>query len=434
VDRGRGRPLRARLIERFGRLRSFTGLWRNPDFLKLWSGRTVSNLGTQVMQMALPLAAVLVLGATPLQMGVLRAVAATPDFLFGFVAGAWVDRGRRRPLMIGTDVCQAIVVGSIPVAALLGALHLPQLYVVAFMGGALALVFDVSSQSYIPALLGSEDLVEGNSKLAASSSLSSLLGPALGGSLVQLLTAPVAITLNSLSFLVSAVSVLTIGAPEPPPASTTRPGFMAFWRSIGQGLRFMLENRVLLALAVAAGLFNLFDGVIFAVYILYATRQLGIPPVLLGVIIAAGGVGGLLGAVAAGSVSRRMTAGGALLGALLIATAGEALIALASGPVAFAAGVLLTAEILVALGATLFSINYLTLRQLVTPAELQGRIHATNRTIITGLVPVGALAGGIIAQLLGLRAPLIIGAAGTLLAAVLLFASPVRSWRSSAQP
>lgn len=413
----------------------FTGLWRRPDFLKLWSGRTVSTLGSQIMQVALPLAAVLVLHASPFQMGVLRAVAAVPDFLFGFPAGAWVDRVRRRPLMIGTDLCQAVVVGSVPVAALLGLLHLEQLYVVAFLSGALTLVFDIASQSYVPTLLGSEDLVEGNSKLAASNSLSSLLGPAVGGSLVQLVTAPITITLNSISFLFSALMLATIGGTEPAARTAgTGSGFAAFWQSIGQGLRFMVENRVLLALSAAAGLFNLFDGMIFAVYILYASRELAIPPALLGVIIAAGGVGGLLGAFVAGWVSRRLTAGRALLAALVVATVGEALIAFASGPLGLTASLLLAAEVLVGLGAAVFSINYLTLRQLLTPVELQGRVHATNRTIITGLVPVGALVGGVLGQLLGLRAPLIVGAAGTLLAAVLLFASPLRTWRAPGQP
>jgi len=173
---------------------------------------------------------------------------------------------------------------------------------------------------------------------------------------------------------------------------------------------------------------------IFAVYILYASRELAIPPALLGVIIAAGGVGGLLGAFVAGWVSRRLTAGRALLAALVVATVGEALIAFASGPLGLTASLLLAAEVLVGLGAAVFSINYLTLRQLLTPVELQGRVHATNRTIITGLVPVGALVGGVLGQLLGLRAPLIVGAAGTLLAAVLLFASPLRTWRAPGQP
>jgi len=411
----------------------FTGLWRRPDFLRLWGGRTVSNLGTQIMQVALPLAAVLVLHATPFQMGVLRAVAAVPDFLFGFAAGAWVDRVRRRPLMIGTDLCQAVVVGSIPVAALAGVLHLEQLYVVAFVSGGLALVFDIASQSYVPALLGPEDLVDGNSKLAASGSLSGLLGPAVGGSLVQLLTAPITISLNAVSFLFSAVTLATIRAPEPAAtASGARAGLGSFWRSIGEGLRFMLDNRILLVLSAAAGLFNLFDGMIFAVYILYANQQLAIPPAVLGVIIAAGGIGGLLGAFVAGLVARRLSAGRAMLAALVVATAGEALIAFASGPVAVTASLLLSAEILVGLGASVFSINYLTLRQVLTPAELQGRIHAANRTLVTGLVPVGALAGGLIGQALGLRAPLIAGAAGTLLVGVLLFASPLRTWKPPA--
>ena len=204
------------------------------------------------------------------------------------------------------------------------------------------------------------------------------------------------------------------------------------WASIGEGLRFVVEDRVLLALAASAGLFNLFDGVIFAVYILYATRQLAIPPALLGAIIAGGGAGGLLGALLVGRVVRRLGAGRALLGGLLLATAGELLIALASGPVGLAAGLLLAAEVIVGLGAAAYGISSLTLRQLVTPAAMQGRVHAVNRTITTGLGPLGALAGGALGQAMGLRAPLIVGALGTLLAAALLLASPVRSARLSA--
>lgn len=406
-------------------------LRRDSAFLKLWSARTVSGLGTQVMQVALPLTGVLVLRATPFQMGALRAIAATPDFVLGFVAGAWVDRVRRRPLLIGTDLCQALVVGSIPIAAVLGVLQLEQLYVVAFLSGALALVFDVASQAYVPALLAPDDLGDGNSKLAASSSLSSLLGPALGGSLVQILSGPLAITVNSASFLLSALALGTIGAPEPTNGSAdARPGTLALWRSVGQGLRFMLDNRVLVALAGSAGLFNLFDGIIFAVYILYATRELAIPPALLGVIIAAGGAGSLGGALLARRLAQALTPGRVLFGALVVATVGELLIALASGPVGFAASLLLVAEVLVGLGAAVFSINYLTLRQLLTPASMQGRVHATSRTIMSGLGPLGALLGGVVGEALGLRIPLIVGAVGTLLAAAVLLASPVRSWRS----
>jgi len=405
-----------------------TGLWRNPGFLTLWGGRTVSTLGSQVTQVALPLTAVLVLQATPLQMGVLRAVAATPDVALGFVAGAWVDRVRRRPLLVGTELCQALVVGSVPIAALLGALHLQQLYVVAPVSAALALTFDVAAQAYVPALVGDDDLAEGNSRLAISGSLSRLIGPALGGGLVQLLTAPLAIAADSLSFLLSAVALGSIRAEEPAAESpSARPGALELWTSVARGLRFVVENRTVLALAGSAGLFNLFDGVVFAVYILFATRQLAIPPAVLGTIIAAGGAGGLLGAVAAGRAARHLGTGRALLGAMLVATAGELLIAFAGGPVGLAAALLLVAEVLVGLGAAVFGVNYLTLRQLVTPAPMQGRVHATSRAIVSGLGPLGALAGGVLGQAAGLRAPLIVGALGTLSAAALLLASPVRS-------
>lgn len=411
--------------------RTPAGLWRNTGFVALWGGRTVSTLGSQVTQIALPLTAVLVLAATPLQMGILRAVAATPDFALGFVAGAWVDRVRRRRLLIGTDLCQAVVVGSVPVAALLGVLGLPQLYVVAFLAGALALTFDVAAQAYLPTLVGRDDIAEGNGRLAVGSSLGSLLGPTLGGSLVQLLTAPIAIAVDSVSFVLSALALTCIRRPEPAPEPRAGGSTLRDLRaSIGAGLRFMLDHRVLLALAGSAGLFNLFDGVVFAVYILYATRVLLVPPALLGVVIAAGGAGGLVGALLSGRLAGWLNPGRAAWAALLVAAAGELLIAFAAGPVAVAAGLLLVAELLVGLGAVTFGTSYLTLRQLVTPAPLQGRVHATSRAILSGLGPLGALLGGLIGQALGLRAPLIVGALGTLLAAAVLLASPVRSWRA----
>lgn len=405
-----------------------SGLWRNPRFLSLWAGRAVSDLGSQVMQIALPLTGVLVLHATPFQMGLMRAVGSAPDFLLGFVAGAWVDRSRRRPLLIAMDVSQAIVVGSVPAAALLGVLRLEQLYVVAFVSAALALVFDVAAQSHVPALVGENDLIDANSKLGITSSLSGLVGPTLGGALVQVLTAPLAISLNGVSFLLSAVAMTGASASTRPAGDPFR--LSSLGQSIGDGLRFIAGNRLLLALAVSAGLFNFFDGIIFAVYVLYATRSLAIPPAVLGAIVAAGGAGGLLGAVLAGRLARRQGPGPALLAALLVATAGELFIAFAAGPVLVAAGVLLVAEVLVGLGAAMFSINFLTLRQSVTPESLQGRVHATSRTLITGLGPVGALLGGVIGQTLGLRAPMIVGALGTLVAAAVLFCSPVRSRRS----
>jgi MFS family permease len=334
--------------------------------------------------------------------------------------------------MIGADVAQVVVLGSVPAAAAFGMLRLEQLYAVAFMSALLALVFDVASQSYLPTLVSEDQVVEANSKLAATASAGSLLGPTLGGALVQLLTAPIAIAVDAASFAVSAVSAIAISAREP--ARVAGPGdrgLGSFLASVVEGVRLIAGSPLLRALSGSAGLFNLFDGVIFAVYVLYATRQLAIPPAVLGAIFAASGAGGLIGALLAGRVARRLGLGRALLAALLVATAGELLIALAAGPVPVAAALLLAAELIVGFGAATFGVNHVSLRQLVTPASMQGRVHAANRMLGNGLGPLGALAGGILGQAAGLRAPLVVGALGTLVAALWLLASPVRSWRTT---
>lgn len=384
-------------------------------------------------RVALPLAAV-GLSATPVQMGMLRAASSAPDFLLGLVVGAWVDRTPKRGLLVATGLTRALLLATIPAAAALHLLRLEHLFAVALLAGALALTADVAQRAYLPQLVDPDDIVGANSKLTASGAGASLAGPAAGGALSALLTAPVALGVDSASLVAAAAGLWTIRSDES--VVVADPGgrwsFRGLATSMTEGLRFMVADPLLRALAASAGLFNLFDGVIFAVYVLYATRTLGVTQVSLGLIFAAGGAGLLAGAMLAGRVIRRLGLGLALVIAVLVAIAGEVIIPFAMGPPAVAAAMLAAAEVTVGAGAAVFGINNVSLRQTVTPAALQGRVHAASRVVDSGLYPAGALLGGLVGQLWNMRAALFIGALGTTMAAVVILASPVRRYGSSA--
>jgi MFS family permease len=402
------------------------GLWKHPSFVKLWAGQSVSLFGSQITLVALPLTAVLVLGASPVQMGLLRAAATTPGFVFGLLAGAWVDRVRRRPVMIGADLGRALILASVPLAASLGALHLEQLYAVAFLAALLGLGFDTASRAYLPSLVSPGELVEGNSKLAVSGSAAEMAGPALAGVVVQVLTAPLAIVLDAVSYIVSAVSLAAIRTPE---SSSSDPDETGIWASIGQGLRFIVNHREIRAVMGSASIFNLFDAVMFSIYVLYVVRELGITPAALGLIFAIGGGGGLLGALLAQRVAGRFGAGPALTGALVLAVAGDTLIPLAGGPTIIRIGMLAMAEFVVRFGATVYWVNITSILQLLTPTRLQGRVHAADAVLGNGLGPLGALIGGLIGEMLGLRSAVVLGVLGTFLALPWIVFTSVRTWQ-----
>ena len=260
----------------------FAGLWRHADFVKLWTGQTISLFGSQITFLALPLTAVLVLEASPAQMGFLTAAGAIPSLLVGLFVGVWVDRYRRRPILIAADLGRAALLFAIPVAAILGMLRIEHLYVVAFLVGTLELFFDVAHRSFLPSLVKREQLVEGNSKLEMSRSIAMILGPGVAGGLVQLVTAPIAIAVDAISFLISALFLGWIRAPEPAPKPSDQRENI--WRELGEGLRLVSGNRLLRAIAGCMGIVGLFNSVLEAVFVLYVTRELGIEPGLLGLV------------------------------------------------------------------------------------------------------------------------------------------------------
>ena len=409
----------------------FTGLWRHADFMRLWAGQTISVFGSMIGGTAMSFTAILVLHATPFQMGLLAAARLVPAFLTGLIAGAWVDRLRRRPILLWADLGRAAVLATIPLAAALQLLRIEQLYVVAFLVSILTLFFDVAYRSYLPSLVRREDLIEGNSKLSASAAVSEVSGFGVAGWLVQIFTAPIAILIDAISFVFSAVFVGLIRTAEPAVPAADR---QSMRHEIAEGLREVLRNPLLRATAVCTVILDLSGGVYGTLVVLYMSRGLGFEPGILGMIWAVGGISSFLGAVAAARTTRRFGIGPAMVVGLLLMGISQLFIPLAEGATLVAA-LLLIAQQLTGDGAfTIYEINQVSLSQSVAPERLLGRVNASMQFIGLGATFVGSLLGGVLGETIGVRTTLVLGACGTLLAALWLVLSPVRALKVAPAP
>lgn len=399
------------------------GVWRNPDFLKLWTGETISLIGSHITLLALPLTAVLSLQATPSQMGILGAARFAPFLLMTLLAGVWVDHHRRRTILIAANLGRAVLMGLIPLLAVQGQLRMEYLYGIVFLVGVFTVFFDLAYQSYLPSLVERGQLVEANSKLQASASAAEIGGPGLAGILVELFAAPLAILLDALSFLVSSIALGLIDKPEPAPTLYEhRQGIL---REIREGIRVTFGNPYLRAISGEAATFNMFWQVIEAVFVLYATRELGMGPGLLGFIIATGSIGALLGSLLAGYVAERLGTGPAIIGAMTLACLAPVFIPLATGSSVTVLLFLILAHLLGGVGVAISNVHVVSLRQTITPDRLLGRMNASYRLVIYGTLPLGALLGGILGETIGLRPTLAFGALGLLSAVLWVLFSPV---------
>lgn len=401
----------------------FGGLWRHPDFVRLWAGQTVSHFGSFIGWVALQFTAVLWLHASPLQVSVLTLCQLVPGFLGGVVAGVWVDRRRRRPILIVADIGRALALATIPLAALFDALRIEQLYAVTVVTSALSIFFDVAYEAYLPSLLRREQLVEGNSRLAASASVAELGGFTLGGWLVQLLGGPVAILADALSFVWSAWWVGRIHAAEPAPVAPRE--HRSFWREAGEGARVVGRSPVLRALAGANVIVQCSNRIVGTVILLYLTREVGFGPGALGGIFAVGGLTSLAGAMLAGRSRRRGGLGPAMTVALAGCGAGVLFIGLARSVSAAGIAFLVLNQVLTDPSWAFYTVNQVSLRQAVTPGRLQGRMNASMRILDFGAMLLGTLGAGVLGQAVGLRVTLWVAASGMFAAAVWLWASPV---------
>ncbi len=290
---------------------ALTGLWSHPEFLKLWAGQTVSLFGSEVTLLALPLTAALVLGASPAQVGLLKAAEQLPYLLIGLFAGVIADRLKRKPILLVADLGRGALLLSVPAAAFLNVLSLQHLYVVAFLTGILTVFFNVAYQAYLPGLVDRSRLSEGNTKLETSRSAAEVAGVSLGGFLIQVATAPVGILIDAVTFLVSGVSLCLIQTKEPAPApKTTRP---AMWREIREGMSVAFGHRLLRPLVTCSAAMNLCYQALFAAFVLYVTEVLRLEPAFLGFILAAGSGAGILGAAIAGRLAERFGIGRAIV-------------------------------------------------------------------------------------------------------------------------
>lgn len=404
------------------------GLWRNDAFLRVWSAATISVFGSFVTRIALPFVAILVLKAGPIEIAVLRSLDLVAALLFGFVAGAWVDRLRRRPVLIWADLGRAVLLGSIPVAALGGWLTLPQVFLVSALAAVLTTFFDIADRAYLPTVVGRGDLVKANGALAATTSAVEFVAFGAAGFLVSLLTAPIAIAIDALSFVISALLLGSIRRPEPPPpaAADREP----VTHEIREGLRLVTHDPVLRGLAWGTMGLAAMWGVFGATWLLFVTDELGLDPATVGVVAALGGFGSLLGALLAERATRRFGVGQVVVLSLLAAALGNLLIPLApSGLPMVAVACLIGQQLIGDTAVTVFDVTEVSVRQARVGDRQLGRVNATVRVAMVLAQLGGTLLGGLLAEVIGLRGASFLAPVGALLGAWALFASPVRQLR-----
>ena len=412
-------------------------LWRHADFLKLWSAQSISVFGSQVSALAIPFVAALVLHVEAFRFALLGTIEFLPFILFTLPAGAWVDRLRRRPILIIGDLGRAIALATIPLAYALGVLTIWQLYVVGFVTGTLTVFFDVANQSYLPSIVERDRLVEGNSKLQSSQSAAQIAGPGIAGYLVGVVTAPFAILVDSLSFVLSAFFVFLIRRPEPPvvhPLDESGKPRGSIFREVREGLGFVLRNPALRAISAGTATSNLSGSIGFAIYLLYAVdpRELHLTPQQVGVVFAIGNVGALVGAAVANRLRAWIGLGPAIIGSLFIGCLNPFLIAIAPrrNPIPF----LIASGLAGGFAQMAYNINQVSYRQAICPPRMQGRMNATVRFIVWGTIPIGSTIGGILGQTVGLHRTIWIGAILSLVPALFPLWSPVRNVRVMPAP
>ncbi|MFF5205064.1 MFS transporter [Streptosporangium sp. NPDC000396] len=401
-------------------------LWRHRDFMLLWSGQSISMSGTELSALAIPFVALTTLSASPLEISLLTTAGYLPHLIASLPVGAMVDRRRRRPLLVWCNLCQALVLGSIPLTAAAGALALPQLYGVAMTAALLAVVFDTAYQSYLPSLLHGDQLVEGHGKLGMSMSLATVAGQSGAGALITLIGAARAVTVDAVSYLVSAATLLLIRTPEQPPSP--RPAGSRLRTEIAQGLRYVFRGPLMRPVVVANALVSAAIGGVWSLWIVYVYRELHWSAAETGVCMALSAAGGIAG----GLLTTRLTQRLGLPLLLLLSVSGYAfdlIPTLLAGP-GIAGYVLVTIGHSVAIAIqTIYIAANRSFRQLICPPELMGRMNATSRWLALGSKPLFAALFGLLATWLGVRAALAAGAAIFTLPTFVLLASPLRSIR-----
>ncbi|HET9614914.1 MAG TPA: MFS transporter [Candidatus Limnocylindrales bacterium] len=432
-------------------------LFRHPNFLRLWTAATVSLFGTSVTQIAIPFIAAVLLNASAGEVGLLTTIDFLPFLLFTLPAGVWVDRFPKKRILVFGDLGRAVMLSTIPIAYALGSLTIWQLYVVGFVNGVMTVFFDVADQSYLPTILERDELVEGNSKLQLSTSAAQILGQPVGGGAVALLSAPIAITIDAASYLVSATLILSIrerlrsviggeprvaageaaGTPSAEAAveaerRTSREagdgadeGRVGMRQQIVDGLRYITRHEYLGNIAATTATSNLFSNIGFAIFPVYAYNVLRLTPAAVGTIGGLGGAGILLGALVASRVQKRLGVGRTIIVTAALFGPISLLLPLSTPETAFF--LLGAAFFLSSVTNVLYNVSQVSLRQAITPEHFLGRMNATMRFLVWGTIPIGSLIGAGLAELVGVRATIWVSSILSLFAFLPVLLSSVRS-------
>jgi MFS family permease len=414
-------------------LRRPTGaLWSHPDFIKLWTGQSISELGSQVSQLAIPWLAAVDLHASPLAFSLLGVLGFLPFILFALPAGVWVDRLRRRQILIVGDSARAVLLLLIPVLWFAGVLEIWHLLILEFLIGIFTVFFDVAYQSYLPALIEREDLVDGNSKLQVTVGIAQVGGPSLAGGLIGAITAPYAILVDSMSFVISSVFMIRMRHRENLPRQDTNEPRPRMWPQVKEGLAWVVGHRNLRAIAGCTGTSNFCSSLMFAIVILYMVRVLHLSAFEAGAVFAVGSAGSIVGALFANRLGLKLGLGTAIVFTAVIFSFGGLAYPLA--PKSFPLPALMAGQLLFGFSAIAYNILQVSYRQAITPERLQGRMNAAMRWIVWGTIPLGTLAGGAIAQATSLHTALWVGALLGTPTFLWVLLSPLRSIREIPQP
>ena len=398
------------------------GLWRHRDFMSLWGAETISQFGSQVTFLALPLVAIIVLEESAFNVAALTSVQFLPFLLFTLPAGVWVDRLRRKPILVAGDLGRAVALLSVPLAYWFGTLTIWHLFLVAFVHGICTVFFDVAYQSYLPALVGREQVVDGNAKLEISRAAANIGGPGMAGGLVAALTAPVAVFVDAISFLVSAILLGGIRKQEEAPARAER---RSVRHELVEGLRYVFGHPYQRTMVAMTALSNFFGQVVFSILLVYAVRELDLTAATIGIVLAIGNLGTLASALTARRIGEALGVGRTILLASCLFGPGTLLIAFA--PQDNAIPFILASMIVIGFGGILYNVTAISLIQAITPDRILGRANASRRFVVWGVVPLGGFTGGALASTIGLRETMVVGAVGGLLTIVPILVSPLRS-------
>lgn len=401
-------------------------LWRHGDFVRYWISQTASRSGVQVAELVLPLTAILLVDASPTELGLVNALAFTPYLLLTLLAGVWIDRSRKRGLLVLAEIGRVAVLAVIPVIAFVGEVELWHLYLVAFLMGVCAVLFDVSGAAYLPSLVGRDHLLDGNSKLQATIVVTNSGGPALGGLLVHFIAPPAVLAMSAVSSVVSLAALSGIKRREDPPEPRERRTF----REIGQSLKFIARDRYLRFLTARSGVNNLFFMARNTVLPLFVLETLGLGSTALGVVLGVGAVGALIGSTVAKRMALWLGPGRVIAVGYGVSSVVQLLLPLAMGPAWLAMTIMVVMFFVSGMFMTVGNTNVATLQQMLVPRAQLGRAIAAMRTVSWGSMPIGALLGGVLGSLIGIREALIVTAVGFCLSALWIALSPIAKLRS----